>query len=180
MTVASPRSMRITIRKTSAAAMETILPSLTQLLREVVSTGTPMGFLPPLSEQAAEDYWRSIKLELEAGSRILLTAHTEEGLVGTGQLALCQRQNAPHRAEVEKLFVTAAARGRGVGTLLMQGLHCQARANGRTLLVLNTRVGLPAVEFYKALGYKEAGVIPGWSIGVAGERYGDVIMYGEF
>jgi hypothetical protein len=32
---------------------------------------------------------------------------------------------------------------------------------------------------YKSLGYQEAGVIPGWTIGRDGERYDDVTLYQE-
>jgi acetyltransferase len=169
--------MRITLRKPTASNIEELLPSLSALLREIVVTGNPMGFFPPLSEAAANAYWRSIKPELDAGSRILITAHTDEGLIGAGQLALSQRQNAPHRAEIEKLFVAVKARGQGIGKLLMNGLHGIARVNGRSLILLNTRGGLPARDFYKSLGYREIGVIPGWSIGPAGERYDHVTMY---
>jgi acetyltransferase len=173
----SERSTRVSIRQTPSYEIEALLPHLSRMLSEIVLTGNPMGFLPPLSEKAANDYWRSIKPELEAGTRILLTAHNDEGLLGTGQLALAQRANGSHRAEIEKLFVTASARGQGIGSLLMNALHATARRNGRSLIVLNTRNGLPAVGFYKSLGYKEVGVIPGWAIGVAGERYDHIAMY---
>jgi acetyltransferase len=175
--ILAEQSMRITLRKPGAAEIEELLPSLSALLREIVITGNPMGFFPPLSEHAANTYWLSIKPELEAGTRILVTAHSEDGLIGAGQLALSQRQNAPHRAEIEKLFVARKARGRRVGKLLMNSLHCVARTNNRTLILLNTRCDLPAVQFYKGLGYREAGVIPGWSIGRSGEKYDHVTMY---
>jgi GNAT superfamily N-acetyltransferase len=175
--ILTEQSMRISLRKPSASEIEELLPALSALLREIVLTGNPMGFFPPLSEHAANAYWRSIKPELEAGTRILLTAHSEDGLIGAGQLALAQRQNAPHRAQVEKLFVTQRARGRRVGKLLMNGLHGIARVNNRTLILLNTRCDLPAVGFYKALGYREVGVVPGWSVGRGGEKYDHVTMY---
>ena len=49
--------------------------------------------------------------------------------------------------------------------------------NGRTLIRLGTRRGEPAEEFYKSLGYKEIGVIPGWMIDRAGGRYDHVELY---
>jgi hypothetical protein len=36
-----------------------------------------------------------------------------------------------------------------------------------------------AETFYKRLGYREAGVIPGWTLGPAGERYTHVTLYRE-
>ncbi len=138
-----------------------------------------MGFLPPLTHDQARDYWLAVRTELQSGHRLLLGAFTESGLVGAGQLSFPTRPNAPHRADVEKLFVAAAQRGRGVGKLLMTALHDAARQRRRYLIMLNTRYGSPAERFYKELGYREVGPIPGWSLGPAGERYDHVILYQE-
>jgi hypothetical protein len=45
--------------------------------------------------------------------------------------------------------------------------------------LLNTRKDGRAETFYKRLGYREAGVIPGWTLGPAGERYTHVTLYRE-
>ncbi len=138
-----------------------------------------MGFFAPLSETMARQYWLSIVPELESGSRVLLAAYDGDRLVGSGQLALAQRQNSPHRAELQKLFVATSARGRGVGRSLMDALHETALREGRHLIMLNTRKGIPAEGFYKSLGYLEVGVMPGWTIGPSGERYDHVERYRE-
>jgi acetyltransferase len=138
-----------------------------------------MGFLPPITHDQARDYWLSVRTELQSGNRLLLGAFSESGLVGSGQLSIPTRPNAPHRAEVEKLFVAVALRGRGIGKLLMTALHDAARQRGRYLVMLNTRCGSPAERFYRELGYLEVGPIPGWSLGAAGERYDHVILYQE-
>jgi acetyltransferase len=171
--------MSTSIRPVSPAELDELLPDLIDLFRETVNGGVPMGFLPPLSHDQGRNYWLSVRTELKAGTRLLLAAFTESGLVGSGQLALATRPNAPHRAEVEKLFVTTALRGHGVGKLLMAALHAAARERGRYLVLLNTRHGSRAESFYKELGYREVGPIPGWSLGPAGERYDHVILYQE-
>lgn len=171
--------MPITIRQISAAEFGDALLSLIALLQETVAAGTPMGFFAPLSDKMARDYWRSIMPELESGSRVLLAAYDESRLVGSGQLALAQRQNSAHRAELQKLFVATAARGQGVGKALVDALHDIALREKRHLIMLNTRRGIPAEGFYKALGYLEVGVMPGWTIGPAGERYDHVELYRE-
>ena len=58
----------------------------------------------------ARDYWLSILPEIDSGSLVLLAAYSNDRLVGSGQLALAQRQNASHRAELQKLFVATAVR----------------------------------------------------------------------
>jgi ribosomal protein S18 acetylase RimI-like enzyme len=75
------------------------------------------------------------------------------------------------------LFVDRASRGQGIGRLLLRALHDAAREKGRTLIRLSTRHGEPAEEFYKSLGYKEVGVIPGWTIDRTGGRYDHVELY---
>jgi acetyltransferase len=167
------------VREISPSEIDGILPSLIELFRECVNGGVPMGFLPPLTHDQARDYWRSVRAELETGRRLLIGAFTESGLVGSGQLSFPTRPNAPHRADVEKLFVAAALRGQGIGKLLMTALHDASLQRGRYLVMLNTRYGSPAERFYKELGYREVGPIPGWSLGPAGERYDHVILYQE-
>jgi GNAT superfamily N-acetyltransferase len=175
----SATNMSTSIRSVSPAELDKILPDLIELFRETVNGGVPMGFLPPLTQDQGRNYWLSVRTELQAGTRLLLAAFTENGLVGSGQLALATRPNAPHRAEVEKLFVTTALRGQGVGKLLMGALHEAATQRGRYLVLLNTRHGSRAESFYKELGYREVGPIPGWSLGPGGERYDHVILYQE-
>jgi|1185.fasta_scaffold16193_2 GNAT superfamily N-acetyltransferase len=165
------------IRTVSAAELDSVLPDLVQIFRDVVNGGIPLGFYAPITLQASHDYWLSIIPELKAGTRLLLVASNDGGVLGSGQLSLAQRQNSRHRAEVQKLFVARAARGQGIGKLLMHALHDLALETGRTLLQLNTRVGFDAVGFYKALGYREVGVIPGWTTDAEGSRFDHVEMY---
>src|SRR5256885_11186973 len=143
----------------------------------------PGGHLPllsPITRETSRDYWISLLPELKPGGGILLVATDGKGgVLGRGQLALSQRQNSPHRAELQRLFVARTARGQGVGTSLVVSLHEAARQQGRTLITLSTRRGEPPEQFYRSLGYKEAGVIPGWTIGREGERFDHVTMYLE-
>jgi GNAT superfamily N-acetyltransferase len=80
---------------------------------------------------------------------------------------------------LQKLLVAPALRGKGVGKLLLAALHDAARQHGRTLLLLNTRRGQPAESFYRQVGYREIGVVPGYTMGPAGERYDTVAFYNE-
>jgi GNAT superfamily N-acetyltransferase len=138
-----------------------------------------LGFLPPLSADVARDYWLTVRRDLQAGTRLLLGAFTDDGvIVGSGQLSFPPWPNARHRAELQKLFVWGALRGMGVGRLLMTALHEAARDRGRSLILLNTRRGGPE-GFYKGLGYKEIGVVPGFFVGASGERYDTVSYYQE-
>jgi acetyltransferase len=171
--------MGIGIQIVSAVELDRHLPTLVDLLRESVDGGASLGFLPPLSRDGARDYWLTVRRDLQAGTRLLLGALVDEGIVGCGQLALPIWPNARHRAEVQKLFVADAFRGRGVGRALLTALHGAARQRGRSLILLNTRRGESTEDFYRRLGYREVGVTPGYSVGTGGERYDNVTFYQE-
>jgi GNAT superfamily N-acetyltransferase len=67
--------------------------------------------------------------------------------------------------EVAKLMVSPAARRSGVGRALMRRVEQTARGIGRRILVLDTRVGTAAHALYRAAGWTEACVIPGFELG---------------
>jgi GNAT superfamily N-acetyltransferase len=171
------RSTDYFVRSASALEMVALLPELVELFTETVNGGSPLGFLPPINHALAREYWISLIRDLEERSRILLIAYSDNLVVGSGQLAFSKRANSPHRAEMQKVFVERASRGHGVGRSLVRAMHDAALKNGRTLIHLSTRRGEPAERFYKSLGYKEAGVIPGWTIDRTGERYDHVTLY---
>jgi GNAT superfamily N-acetyltransferase len=171
--------MSTTIRSVSSTELENLVPALVELFRDLVNGGSSMGFLPPLTHDDARKYWLSLRPELEDGSRLLLAAYAEDRMVGSVQLKFASWPNAPHRAEVQKLFVDDSSRGQGVGGSLMGALHDAARQHGRSLLLLHTRHGGRAESFYKRLGYREVGVTPGYVVGRAGERFDDVTLYQE-
>ncbi len=167
-----------TIRRIRARDLKHVITDLTDVFVDTVNNGSPLGFMPPITREVARDFWISLLPELETGSRLLLVACNEEGrVVGSGQLALSQRTNSPHRAELQRLFVSRAVRGQGVGKSLMIALHDAALKNGRTLITLSTRHNEPAEDFYRTLGYQLAGVIPGWTIGPTGETYDHATLY---
>ncbi|PJG60500.1 GNAT family N-acetyltransferase [Aeromonas cavernicola] len=154
-----------------------IKPALITLLQDCVASGASVGFLPPLAEAVALEYWQGIEAELAAGSRRLWVAFEQHQLVGTLQLALCGKANGRHRAEVEKLMVHSQARGKGVGRALMATMEQGARDAGRTLLVLDTRVGDVASTLYRHLGYLEAGQIPDFARSANGSLAATLFFY---
>jgi acetyltransferase len=169
--------MMPTVRVVACTELEDLLPALVELLRESVNGGASLGFLPPLTHHEARRYWLSLGTELREGSRLLFAAHVADRLAGSGQLALPSWPTARHRAEVNKVMVATALRGHGIGRRLLHAIHNNAWQRGRSLLVLNARCGDPAVSFYKRLGYREVGVIPGYMLGPAREVCDNVAMY---
>jgi Sortase and related acyltransferases len=177
--ISAAKKMAINILPVSSAELEEQVASFTELFKETVNGGASLGYVAPLTHNAARDYWLSLRSELDSGARLLLAAYAEGQLVGSGQLYLPYWPAARHRAEVHKLLVGATTRGHGVGKQLMTSLHETSRRRGRSLILLNTRRGGSAERFYMRLGYKEVGVVPGHIAAQGGLRYDSVILYLE-
>lgn len=167
----------IGIRAISHTGLDRALPELAMLLRDVVNDTGGLGFLPPIADDEALNYWLSLRAELREGSLILLAAYDGDRIVGTAQLAFPPWPNAQHRAAIHKMLVAEEMRGHGVGASIMFALEKVARLHGRSLLILNTRHGSPAERFYTSLGFTKSGVIPGYAAGPNGERYADATYY---
>jgi acetyltransferase len=154
-----------------------ILPELVTLLQDAVASGASVGFLPPLSEEEAREYWASILEDIAQKKRVLLIARHSTHVVGAVQLELATKPNARHRAEVQKLFVLQHERKRGIGRLLMEAIEPIALELGRTLLVLDTRLGDHAESLYRKLHYVEAGIIPSYAQNAIGTLDATIIFY---
>lgn len=149
----------------SADAAAARTAELAALLHACVRSGASISFVLPFEPPQAEAFWSEKVLpDLRAGTRLLLVAEADGRLVGTVQLGIDTPPNQPHRAEVSKLLVDPAFRRRGVARALMAELVRRSRALGRTLITLDTRSGDGAEPLYASLGFRAAGVIPGYSI----------------
>ena len=154
-----------------------ILPELVTLLQDAVASGASIGFLPPLSEEEAREYWTAVLEDIPQKKRVLLIARHSTQVIGAVQLELATKANALHRAEVQKLFVLRHERRHGIGRLLMEAIEPIAREHGRTLLVLDTRLGDHAEHLYRKLGYVEVGIIPSYAQSVTGTLDATIVFY---
>lgn len=154
----SQRSLQIELVEGTQA--RALLPALARLLRDAVEGGASVGFLLPLPPSEVEAFWEGVLREVVDGGKLLWVARRGGEVVGCVQLALAQRPNGNHRAEVQKLLVLQAARRQGIARALMSAMESEAQARNRSLLVLDTLAGDSAEPLYRSLGYCEAGVIP--------------------
>jgi ribosomal protein S18 acetylase RimI-like enzyme len=111
---------------------------------------TEKSIEPPLRK----DYmvaWR----ELETASAAIV-AECNERLVG---LAAIKYATWNRRAVISHLYVDAAARGEGVGFLLVQDLVRRAKVFGaRSLFVETQNVNFSAIQFYERCGFALVGL----------------------
>jgi acetyltransferase len=165
------------IERLSEEQAKAILPRLVNLLQDTVNGGSSIGFVPPLASRTAEEYWLETLKEVAEGRRVLLVSSEAGEVAGTVQLALATKQNGLHRAEVQKLFVHARYRQRGIARALMSAIEKVARELGRTLLVLDTEQGCAAEKLYESCGYTRAGIIPSYARSFDGSLIATVIFY---
>ncbi|EOO39365.1 GNAT family N-acetyltransferase [Bacillus mycoides] len=149
------------------------IEELSELLKTVVNDGASIGFLPPLEQKEATNYWQTVL----APEVILYVAKINNEVAGSIQLHLVTKPNGIHRAEICKLMTHPNYRRNGIGRLLMQKAEERAKRENRSLLVLDTREGDSSNRLYKSLGFQESGKIPGYAISPNGELDATVIYY---
>lgn len=153
-----------------------LLSPLCELLMDTVNYGASVGFLAPMTQETAMQYWRDVFAALGT-DRKLWVAEVEGTVVGAVQLALSEKENARHRAEVQKLVVLRAHRGKGIASQLMHAVEGLAAAAGRTLLVLDTEAGSVAESLYRRWGWQRVGEIPNYFSRADGKLYPTVYYF---
>jgi GNAT superfamily N-acetyltransferase len=149
----------------AAARGEALAEALADLLLDCVEGGASVSFLWPLPRAKAVAFWRGVAEAVGRGERVLLVAEAGDGgVVGTVQLLMALPDNQPHRADVAKMLVHRKARRRGVAQKLMAALDDAARAEGKTVLVLDTVTGGDAERLYERAGWQRVGVVPKYAL----------------
>ncbi len=161
----------IRVEQCVASEFDGVVAGLSSLLLDCVDAGASIGFIAPFSIEDAEAFWCGpVRSGVVNGQRLLFCAWRDETLVGTGQLVRASMPNQAHRAEVSKVMVAPSARRCGVARSVMGAIETAARAQGLSLLTLDTRSGDSAEPLYLSMGYVAAGTIPGFARDVYTDR----------
>jgi GNAT superfamily N-acetyltransferase len=155
---------QIEVRRLGVTDVREQLDALADVLYDCVAGGASVSYMAPFSPEEARSAFAGFVAEAEEGRRLILAAFVEGDLVGTVQVILALPPNQPHRAEIAKLLVHRQARGRGIAQQLMKRAEAEARAEGKTLLVLDAVTGGDAARLYARLGWTTVGVIPGYAL----------------
>jgi GNAT superfamily N-acetyltransferase len=166
-TVPAPRD--VTIRRVTADEARTradaLVAGLSDVLLDCVRGGASVSFMATLTRQGADAFWRRVVADAAQGRRALLVAEDAQGrLVGTVQLVMDLPDNQPHRADVAKMLVHRDARRGGLAARLMAAIDDVARAERRTVLVLDTVTGGDAERLYARGGWQRVGEVPGYAL----------------
>ncbi|OLV16303.1 GNAT family N-acetyltransferase [Deinococcus marmoris] len=156
-----------------AAAPET-RTQLAGMLVETVAQGGSVGFMHPLTLEAAAAFWDGALAAASRGERMILGGWNGPQLIGTVTLILNTPPNQPHRAEIAKMMTRPQWRGQGVASALLREAEALAVQNGRTMLVLDTASDEGAAGLYESAGYTFAGELPDYALkphgGLTGTR----------
>lgn len=168
----------ITIRRVGGDEAGALADGLADVLLDCVAGGASVGFMWPLPRERALAFWRGVAAGVARGERMLLVAEDAGGRVlGTVQLITALPDNQPHRADVAKMLVHRSARRQGVAARLMRAVDEAARAEGKTVLVLDTVTGGDAQRLYEREGWQHAGDVPRYALMPDGTPCGTSFYY---
>ncbi len=139
------------------------IEALAEVLVDAVHGGASVSFMLPFGLEDARAFWRGVAGGVARRERALLVAELDGRIRGTVQLGLAQPPNQPHRADLMKMLVHRDARRGGLGAALLAAAEETARAEGKTLLVLDT-ASPDAERLYERCGWVRCGRIPDYAL----------------
>jgi len=167
----------IVVEPLGAAQAESAIRRFAEVLCACVATGASVSFLDPLPIEQARAFWKRRAADVARGTRVLIGAWLDGALVGTVTLDFDLPQNQPHRAELQKMLVHPDARRRGVGRALIAAGEAETLKAGRRLVTFDSDAAGLGPPLYRAAGYQEAGIIPGYALFADGRPCDTIFFY---
>ncbi|WBC09970.1 N-acetyltransferase family protein [Micromonospora sp. CA-248089] len=144
-------------------------PDLTPELREqiialwvdVTNAGGAVGFVAPVTADEVRPLATATLDEIADGPDRLLAGYEGDRLVAVLVIADNRFHLKTHWRVLKRVMVHPGTQGRGYGAALMREAERIARELGLAALHVTVRDGLGLDRFYKRLGYREVGRLPG-------------------
>ena len=152
-------------------ATEADLEGLAAIYNEVIASSTAVFSYLPVSVDERRRWWQA----RTAQGYPVLVAHDEHGVAGFGTFGDF-RPWPGYRFTVEHtLHVRADARGRGLGTQMLQALVQRARALGKHVMVAGVDAGNAAsIRLHQRCGFAQAGRLR--EVGYKFDRWLDLVF----
>jgi len=152
-------------------ATEADLEGLAAIYNEVIASSTAVFSYLPVSVDERRRWWQA----RTAQGYPVLVAHDEHGVAGFGTFGDF-RPWPGYRFTVEHtLHVRADARGRGLGTQMLQALVQRARALGKHVMVAGVDAGNAAsIRLHERCGFAQAGRLR--EVGYKFDRWLDLVF----
>jgi RimJ/RimL family protein N-acetyltransferase len=134
---------------------------LLDLWCRVNDSGGAVGFLPGAPVEQVAAALAAHEDQMASGEGVAGALRLPEGtLAGWAWWVRTPNPLLHHGRWLYRVMVDPARQGRGLGLVLMAGMHRLAREDGVELLQLGVRSGSGASTFYAQCGYVEVGRIP--------------------
>ena len=161
----------------TAPIADAALAELADVLVDCVAGGASVNFMSPYSHEEALAFFKKVAASVASSDLVLLAAKSDGKIVGTVQLGLEVPPNQRHRADIKKMLVHRASRGRGIGAALMAAIEEEARQRGRWLVVLDTVPGESGHRLYLRAGWQQSGTVPDYAMFPDGRLCDTAIMW---
>jgi GNAT superfamily N-acetyltransferase len=146
----------------AVAAVDDVLRG--ELLRcwtDVSNAGGAVGFVPPVTQDDVAPVLDRLVEGVHSGRDVLAVLTVDGAPSGFATLVGSLSPLRRHWGTVLRVQVHPRHQGRGLGKVLMAGVHDIARDRGWEFLHLTARGGTGVDGFYRGLGYAEYGRLPG-------------------
>jgi L-amino acid N-acyltransferase len=154
-----------------AEAIETDLPGLVAIYNDVIATSTAIYSYLPVTLEERRQWWQA----RSAQGLPLLIARDASGVLGFSTFGDF-RAWPGYRFTVEiSVHIRADARGRSIGTQLVQALVPRAAALGKHVMIAGVDAANTAsIRFHERLGFERAAVLR--EVGYKFDRWLDLVF----
>jgi GNAT superfamily N-acetyltransferase len=128
---------------------------------DVSNAGGAVGFVPPVDRGDVAPVLGRLLEGVHCGRDVLAVLTVDGATAGWAALVGSLSPLRRHWATVLRVQVHPSRQGQGLGRALMAGVHDIARHRGWEFLSLTARGGTGVDAFYRGLGYREVGRLPG-------------------
>jgi GNAT superfamily N-acetyltransferase len=144
---------------------------------DVSNAGGAVGFVPPVTRDDVAPVLGRLLEGVHSGRDVLAVLTVDGATVGWAALVGSWSPLRSHWATVLRVQVHPSRQGHGLGRTLMTGVHDIARQRGWEFLSLTARGGTGVEGFYRGLGYREIGRLPGAIRVAPGDDRDEILMH---
>ena len=143
---------------------------------DVSNAGGAVGFVPPVTADDVEPVLTHLLEGVHSGRDVLAVLTVDGVTAGWASIVGSSGPLRRHWATVLRVQVHPSRQGEGLGRALMAGVHDIARQRGCEFIYLTARGGTGVDAFYRGLGYREVGRLPGAIRVAPGDDRDEILM----
>lgn len=149
-------------RLAARAKDDALIGGIAGLVADAVGRREALGLLGPLASSDYRKWLDELLADAVHGNAGLVAAADTDGTVlGTGQWVRSPYATRRVLAEVDRVVVAPAARGRGIGRAVVEAIVADAAEQGIEVLFLEVRGNNHGgIALYESCGFVRTGVLP--------------------